>query len=226
MCTRTATSNNIRRRWRNTNPASRLCEVSLAKHPDNFELLRNKGKAFYRIAELWRTEDAFDNARTFYRKASDVQEALIARNAKEAIAAQKAPDLSLKSNLAATGTHWGMLERKAGDLNLALTKFQQGAALNDELMKAEPGNPQWGYYVAPAYLNIAEILDLLNRPKDALGYYQRFHETKRSLAFRGLGPARAQKEYAESAKLLGDHSKGLAQIDAYRVRCSNVEPPG
>ncbi len=193
-----------------------ICEASLGKNPDNFELLRNKGKAFYRIAELSRTQDAFENARTFYRKASDVQEGLIARNGKEAIAAQKAPDLSLKSNLAATGTHWGMLERKAGDLNLALSKFQQGAALNEELIKAEPGNPQWGYYVAPAYLNIAEIFDQLGRPKDALGYYQRFHETKRMLAFRGLGPAKAQKEYAESAKLLGDHSNGLSQIDAYR----------
>ena len=192
------------------------CEASLAKHPDNFDLLRNKGKAFYRIAELSRAEDAFEDARTFYRKASDVQDALIARNAQEALAAQKAPDLSLKSNLAATDTHWGMLERKAGDLDLALTKFQQGAALNEELIKAEPGNPQWAYFVAPAYLNIAEIFDQLDRPKDALGYYQKFHETKRTLAFRGLGPAKAQKEYAELAKLLGDHSKGLAQIDAYR----------
>ncbi len=192
------------------------CEASLAKHPDNFDLLRNKGKAFFRIAELSRADDAFEDARNFYRKASDVQEALIARNAKEALAAQKAPDLSLKSNLAGTDTHWGMLERQAGNLDVALTKFQQGAALNEQLIKAEPGNPQWAYFVAPAYLNIAEIFDQLNRPKDALDYYQRFHETKRTLAFRGLGPAKAQKEYAELAKLLGDHSKGLAQIDAYR----------
>ena len=58
--------------------------------------------------------------------------------------------MSLKSNLAATDTHWGMLERKAGNLDLALTKFQQGAALNEELIKAEPGNPQWANFVAPS----------------------------------------------------------------------------
>ncbi len=38
------------------------------------------------------------------------------------------------------------------------------------------------------------------------------------LSFRVQGPGRpnAQKEFAEAAKLLGDHSTGLAQIDAYR----------
>ena len=109
-----------------------------------------------------------------------------------------------------------MLERKAGDLNLALTKLQQGAAINEELINAEPGNPQWVDYVAPSYRYIAEIDDQLNRPKDALTYYRLFYDAKRTLAFRGVGPVKARKEYAEAAKLLGDHSKGLAQMDAYR----------
>jgi tetratricopeptide (TPR) repeat protein len=193
-----------------------ICDAGLATHPDSFDLLRNQGKAFYRIAELKRTEDAFDEGRAFYRKAADVQAALISRNAKEAFAAHKPPDLTLKSNLAATNTRWGILERKAGDLELALTKFQRGAALNEELIRAEPGNPLWQGYVAPAYLNIAEILDQQNKPKDALGYYQQFQEVKRTLAFRGVGPAKARKEYGQAAKLLGDHSQGLAQIYAYR----------
>ena len=109
-----------------------------------------------------------------------------------------------------------MLERKAGDLSLALTKLQQGVALNEELINAEPGNPQWMDYAAPSYRYIAEIFDQLNRPKDALNYYHQFYEAKRTLAFRGVGPAKARKEFAEAAKLLGDHSKGLPQIDAYR----------
>ena len=146
-----------------------VCDAALARRPDSFELLRNRGKAFFRIAELDRTEDAFDDGRAFYQRAADLQAALIARNAKEALAAGKTPDLSLKSNLAGTNTHWGMLERKAGNLDLAMAKFQQGAALDEELIKAEPGNPLWEGFVAPAYLNIAEILDQLNRPKDALG---------------------------------------------------------
>ena len=184
--------------------------------PGQLRLLRNRGKAFFRIAELDRTEDAFDDGRAFYQKAADLQAALISRNATEALAAHKARDLTLESNLAGTNTHWGMMERKAGNLDLALTKFQQGAALDEELIKAEPGNPLWEGFVAPAYLNIAEILDQLNRPKEALVYYQQFQEAKRTLAFRGAGPAKARKEYAEAAKLVGDHSQGLPQIYAYR----------
>ncbi|MGH6797895.1 MAG: hypothetical protein ACREDI_05875, partial [Roseiarcus sp.] len=45
----------------------KTCEAALAKRPDSFDLLRNKGKAFFRIAELMRAEDAFDDARAFYR---------------------------------------------------------------------------------------------------------------------------------------------------------------
>ncbi len=78
-----------------------ICEAALAKHPDNIDLLRNKGKAFYRIAELKRTEDAFDDSRAFYRKASEVQEALVARNATggACLAANARSELEIKLGL-------------------------------------------------------------------------------------------------------------------------------
>ena len=66
------------------------CEAALSQHPDDFDLLRNKGKAFYRIAELLRGDNALAEARAYYQKASEVQSGLISRNAKEAVAAQKA----------------------------------------------------------------------------------------------------------------------------------------
>jgi len=125
--------------------------------------------------------------------------------------------LRLKSNLASTCAHWGLLERKAGNLPLALSKLQQGIALDEELARDEPGNQQWQDYVAPNYYFISDILEHLNRPQDALPYYQKSFDVRRALAFRGLGPPKAQKEFAEAAKLLGDHSTGLAQIDAYRA---------
>jgi energy-coupling factor transporter ATP-binding protein EcfA2 len=195
-----------------------ICEAALAKHPNNFDLLRNKGKAFYRIAELKRTEDAFDDSRAFYRKASEVQEALVARNVKEALASPQMLDPSLKSNLAASYTHWGLLEKKANAPTLALAKLQRGVALDEQLVESEPGNLQWQDYVTPNYLAIAQILEQLNRPQDALAYYQKLLDGRRMLSFRVQGPGRpkAQKEFAEAAKLLGDHSTGLAQIDAYR----------
>jgi tetratricopeptide (TPR) repeat protein len=68
------------------------------------------------------------------------------------------------------------------------------------------------------YLSIAEILEQLNRPQDALVYYRKLFDARRMLSFRVEGPGRpkAQKEFAEAARLLGDRSTGLAQIDAYR----------
>ena len=194
------------------------CEAALAKHPDNFDLLRSKGKALFRVAELKRMEEAFDDSRAFYRKASEVQEALVARNAQEALASPQVLDPTLKSNLAASYTHWGLLEKKAKALNLALTKLQRGVALDEQLIESEPGNLQWQDYVTPNYLSIAEILEQLNRPQDALVYYLKLFDARRMLSFRVQGPGRpkAQKEFAEAAKLLGDHSTGLTQIDAYR----------
>jgi tetratricopeptide (TPR) repeat protein len=192
------------------------CETALAKRPQSAGHMRNKGKAYYRIADLLRTQNALAEARNDFRQAADIQDTLIRRNAEEAVAAGKPVDLTLKSNLAATSAHWGLLERKAGDLNLALAKLQQATALNEELIKTQPGVLQWQDSVAPNYVFIAEILEGLGRPKDALDYYHKYLDAKRILAFHGLGPPKAQKEFAAAAKLVGDRSNSLDQIDAYR----------
>ena len=67
----------------------KTCEAALAKRPDDFDLLRNKGKAYFRIAELLRSDNAFAEARSYYQKAFEVQNGLVSRNAKEALAARK-----------------------------------------------------------------------------------------------------------------------------------------
>ena len=56
---------------------------------------------------------------------------------------ERRPTRHLKSNLAATYTHWGHARKEAGNLELALEKLRQGVALDEELTKNEPGNPQW-----------------------------------------------------------------------------------
>ncbi len=194
----------------------KTCETALSKHPDDFDLLRNKGKAFFRIAELLRADKALDDARAYYQKAFEVQDSLVSRNAREAVAAQKTPDASLKSNLAATYTHWGLLELGAGNLALALEKLRQGVALDEELTKNEPGNPQWQEFLTPNYLYLAQALEGLKRPDEALTYYRKLNDARRTLAYRAPGRSKAQKDWAELAKLLGDRSTGLAQIEAYR----------
>ena len=166
---------------------------------------------------MYRKEGELDKARTFYASAADVQQDLIQRNAQAALAAPEKSDPSLASNLASTYTHWGMLEKKEGKLDLALAKLKQGAALDEELIKAQPGNPQWVGNIAPIYVYIAEILTQLNNSKDALDYYQRYFNSRRTLAFRGLGPADARRQFADAARLLGDHASGMVQIDAYRT---------
>jgi tetratricopeptide (TPR) repeat protein len=207
----------------------KTCEAALSKHPDDFALLRNKGKAFYRIAELLRGDNALADARAYYQKAFEVQNSLVSRNAQEAVAAQTAPDSSLKSNLAATYTHWGQLEQGAGNLELALEKLRQGVALDEELTKNEPGNPQWQEFLTPNYLYLAQTLEGLKRPDEALTYYRKLNDSRRTLAYRAPGRPKQQKDWAEAAKLLGDRSAGLAQIEAYReaVRSWNrlVEDP-
>ena len=207
----------------------KTCEAALSKRPDDFDLLRNKGKAFYRIAELLRGDNALADARAYYQKAFEVQNGLVSRNAKEAVAAQKTPDSSLKSNLAATYTHWGQLEQGAGNLELALEKLRQGVALDEELTKNEPGNPQWQEFLTPNYLYLAQTFEGLKRPDEALTYYRKLNDARRTLAYRTPGQSKPQKDLAEAAKLLGDRSTGLAQIEAYReaVRSWNrlVEDP-
>ena len=207
----------------------KTCETALNKRPDDFALLRNKGKAFYRIAELLRGDKEPVEARAYYQKAFEVQSGLISRNAREAAAAQKAPDSSLKSNLAATYTHWGQLEQGAGNLELALDKLRHGVALDEELTKDEPGNPQWQEFLTPNYLYLAQTLEGLKRPDEAFTYYRKFNDARRTIAYRTPGQSKPQKDLAEAAKLLGDRSTGLAQIEAYReaVRSWNrlVEDP-
>ena len=208
------------------------CLAALAKHPQSFNLLRDKGKAFYRIAELLRTEKTAgtsDEARAFYRDASEVQNGLVSRNAQEAVATQSEPDSSLKSNLAATYTHWGLLEQEAGNLELALDKLRQGVALDEELTRNEPGNAQWQEFLTPNYLYLAQTLEGLKRPDEALTYYRKLNDARRTLAYRAPGRSKPQKDWADAARLLGDRSTGLAQIEAYReaVRSWNrlVEDP-
>ena len=168
--------------------AMAISEAALVKNPESFDLQRNQGRVYYRLAELLRKENSFDNARALYDKTSRVQEALVGRNAQDAVGAPGARDPTLKSNLAATYTHWGMLESKAGEPNLALSKLQQGVALDEELIKAEPGNPQWINYAIPNYRYLTELLERMNRPEDALVYYRRLFDATRTLAFPASGP--------------------------------------
>ena len=107
--------------------------------------------------------------------------------------------------------------------------MRQGVALDEELTKNEPGNPQWQEYLTPNYLYLAETLEGLKRPDEALDLLPEAQRCEENARLSRARTAKAQKELAEAAKLLGDRSTGLAQIEAYReaVRSWNrlVEDP-
>lgn len=183
-------------------------DAAISKHNNNVNLLGDKARVLFRVGDLLRREKVFEEARTAFGAAAEVQQSLIL---------QDPQNFSLKSNLAATYARWGTLERDAGYLDIALAKLEQAAALDQELISTQPGNPRLEDYVAPVYASIAEILSQLNRPNDALQYFQQYFKARRALAFPGTGSARARSNFADAAKLLGDHSAGLARIDAYRT---------
>ena len=184
------------------------CESALGKFPQSLELLRSQNRAYFMIADSLRTQKSFDEARTFYQKTLEGQMAL---------SGQHSSDLSLKSNLAATYARLALLEKEAGNLDIALSQLQRGVALQEEIVKSLPGEPQWEDYVAPNYIMAAEILEQLGRPRDALLAYQKYYDTRMDLAGRTPANAPSQELFVQAAKMLGDRSAGFARMEAYHA---------
>jgi tetratricopeptide (TPR) repeat protein len=202
------------------------CEAALVKRPNDSDLLRSEARAYLRIADLLRNDGAFAEARAYYEKAFEVNNALVSSNAKEGLAPQNAPDSALKSNPAASYTHWGLLEKADVKLEAALDKLRQGVAIDEELTRNEPGNPQWQEFLTPNYLSLAQTLEELKRPDDALTYYRKLNDARRTLAYSAPGRPRPQQDLAEAAKLLGDRSTGLAPDRSLSRGCAKLEPAG
>jgi tetratricopeptide (TPR) repeat protein/energy-coupling factor transporter ATP-binding protein EcfA2 len=190
------------------------CQAALSKFPQSFSLTRNEGAAYHRMAESMRAQNLVDGARDAYQKALGIQEALVQ---------QRGQDLTLKSNLAATYADWGALERDHGDLNVALSKFETGVALREEGLRTQPSNLEWEYFLARNYAALADILERLNQPKQALAYYQKAFDVRRNLAIRSLGNSDLAEQLFDAAKILGDRSEGLDQILAYRTATRTLQ---
>jgi tetratricopeptide (TPR) repeat protein len=96
------------------------CEAALAKRADDFDLLRNQGNAYLRIADLLRDDSAFAEARPYYEKAFEVFSGLVSRDAKQAVAAQKAPDPNLNRIWPRATPTGAFSKSKTGTSNLRL----------------------------------------------------------------------------------------------------------
>jgi len=183
------------------------CEAGLNKFPQSLSMLRNRAKAHLRIAEAQRQQKAWDEAEAEYKLAEQDLAALVKGDPN---------DPTLKSNLASTYNHWGFLARDKGDLNTGLAKLRQGIAIQEDLIESDPSNPQWQAFAAPNYQATARILEKLDRPIEALEYYQKAFDARRELAVRNPNDVNRLQDFTAAAKALGERSVGLAQIDAYR----------
>ena len=81
-----------------------------------------------------------------------------------------------------------------------------------------------GVLRGPNYTQLADILQALNRPKDALVYYQKAFDASRDLAVRALGNSDLLEKLALAGKTLGDHANGLARIEASRTSTLTLRP--
>ena len=190
------------------------CQTALGKYPQSVSLIRLEGAVYHRLAESMRAQNLLDEARDAYQKALEIQQALVQ---------QHGDDLTLTSNLAATYADWGALESDHGDLNVALSKFEKAVTLREEGLRIQPGNPEWENFLPKNYVALADILQRLNQPKDALVYYQKTFEARREIAIRALGNSSKVDQLFAAAKVLGDHSEGLDQILAYRTATQTLK---
>ncbi len=193
------------------------CDAALVKSPRSPALLRDRANGYVRIAQVAGKQQNFEKAGILYAQAIEILQSLVERNAQAAASGSEPLDLTLKSNLAASYRHWGLLKRDAGELSEALALLKKSVALDEGLLAAQPGSLQWGDFVSSKYRTTAEILDRMNRSEEALDYYRKYFEAQRALAYRGLGPPDSQKDFANAARLFGDRASGLDQIDAYRA---------
>ena len=120
-------------------------------------------------------------------------------------------------HLAASYTHRADLEAYQGSFDAALADYQSAIQREEELLQGDPTNPFWQTRIAPLYKAVGDILDALNRKDEALTYYEKHLEAMLNLALRDRTNVEGQVNLANAAKTLGDHSSGLAQIDAYRM---------
>ena len=184
-----------------------VCEDAAAIFPGSDDALRNRANAYFRIAEALRQESQWDAAEEQYRLAEKDQLAILA----------KEPDnFTVRSNLASTYNHWGLMASGKGDLKLALAKLKLGVEMQNALMRSDPSNPQWIAFAAPNYELVARTLDELKRANEAYRYLSKSYDLRKELTIRDPNNAPDEMRFAAAAKALGDRSQGVPQIEAYR----------
>ncbi len=184
-----------------------VCEDAAAIFPGSLDAMRNRANAHFRIAEALRQESQWDAADEQYRLAEQDQLAILGKDP---------TNVTVRSNLASTYNHWGLLASSKGDLELALAKLKLGVEMQNALMRSDPSNPQWIAFAAPNYESVARTLDELKRQNEAYRYLSKAYDLRKELTIRDPTNAPDEMRFAATAKALGNRSEGVPQIEAYR----------
>jgi tetratricopeptide (TPR) repeat protein len=94
--------------------------------------------------------------------------------------------------------------------------LQQGVALQEDLIRSDPTNPQWKSFAAPNYDVIAVTLETLDRPTEALEYFQKSFDVRKELVMQEPDNIGRLQQFSAAANALGKRSSGLPRIEAYR----------
>ena len=184
-----------------------ICDGAVTKFPTSVDAMRNRANAHARVADALRQKKDYDSADAEYALAERDQLAIITKDP---------ANTTVQSNLASTYNHWGLLASAEGNQELALSKLKQGIAMQKALMARDPSNPQWIVFAAPNYEAVVKILDDLKRPNEAYRYLQRAFDLRKDLTIRDAASTSRQMTFAAIAKMLGDRSQGVPQLDVYR----------
>ena len=96
----------------------------------------------------------------------------------DSLAREAGDDVSLKSELATAYAKIGLV---TFDVNQAVESHQKAAALNEELVKAEPGNANYRRQLSESYNNLSDVLKVAGRSVAAIDYARKSLHTLQEL---------------------------------------------
>jgi tetratricopeptide (TPR) repeat protein/energy-coupling factor transporter ATP-binding protein EcfA2 len=179
----------------------------LRKSPNDKDALRDHGWANYRTGLEYISIGSWDRAYAAFGDALSDQTAL----------ADKYPDdETVRSNLAATYNRLGDLWMAKHALIEALSAYNQGVKLQEEIVENDPRAPRYRDWLSGDYRKMANLYERLNLTSEMRATLRTEYVNRKELAQIDKTNCRWQAKYARAAKELGDHVGANYQLSLYR----------
>jgi tetratricopeptide (TPR) repeat protein len=179
----------------------------LRKSPNDKDALRDHGWANYRTGLEYISIGSWDRAYAAFGDAFSDQTAL----------ADKYPDdETVRSNLATTYNRLGDLWMAKHALIEALSAYNQGVKLQEEIVENDPRAPRYRDWLSGDYRKMANLYERLNLTSEMRATLRTEYVNRKELAQIDKTNCRWQAKYARAAKELGDHVGANYQLSLYR----------